>query len=527
MTKGYLYSIPFRWLVAGAALGLILPGSDAALAASSPLPLPILAATAPTSAVPALPAAPILPATAGAMTTSRRSAATRLAVSALKIVNYYPAKAGWRLMWTDYSHATTVSDFKAIASLGANTVRVIVQPSAVGFPTVVPSMRADLGDMLNVAAADGLYVQLSLFDQWHGYTDIAGSERWLVSLLADQRNNPTIALVELQNEMFLTSQAIHWADTMLPFLQTVLPGVPRTVSEPSSGGLSAIRALLDDIPRSDIDAIDVHYYGDPAQAAIELQQVKALAGRMPVFVGETGLSTLGTAAGEEAQTRFYEVMGETTHDLGLPPPAPWMLNDVTRAIGEDLTPVQEYYGLRRPDGTWKPAAAVVRALFNGGTPEDWDGSFAHEYNGNLTLGAWTAFDPAAGMPVVTRSISAPGNGAQQSVCYSGTGGTTSAVPAIEQSFPVLRTDETFTVSAFVERFHATGWEQVSIAEYNEAGSYLGQRQSPLAWGSGTWQPLQVSLTVPSGVTSVQVNLKAANESGEACWGKVTVTQSAP
>src|SRR4051794_10129400 len=74
--------------------------------------------------------------TAAAVTTTT----TRLAVPQLKIMNYYPADAGWTLMWSAYSHSRTANDFTAIASLGANTVRVIVQPNTLGYPNVSAAM---------------------------------------------------------------------------------------------------------------------------------------------------------------------------------------------------------------------------------------------------------------------------------------------------------------------------------------------------------------------------------------------------
>src|SRR4051794_14156053 len=77
-------------------------------------------------------------------TSSATATATgRLPISQLKIMNYYPADAGWTLMWSSYSHDRTVSDFQAIASLGANTVRIIVQPNAIGYPTPTTAMLAN------------------------------------------------------------------------------------------------------------------------------------------------------------------------------------------------------------------------------------------------------------------------------------------------------------------------------------------------------------------------------------------------
>lgn len=461
---------------------------------------------------------------AKANVTKAATTPVRLPVQDLKIMNYYPSSNGWELMWTNYSHATTVSDFQAIASLGANTVRVIVQPAAVGGPTVNPAQLADFDDMINVAASEGLSVQLTLFDMWHDYTDITDSETWLKSLLAGQSGNPTIALVELQNEMPLSSSSITWADTMLPMLQTLLPGVPRTISAPGSAGLAGITTLLSDIPASDLDVVDVHYYGDPSLAYSELSSVMADAGGRPVIVGETGLSTYGTVAGEQAQARYYALMGQTTEALGLPPAAPWMLNDVTNAVGATINTDSEYFGLRTASGTWKPAAAVVQAIYAGQAPPAWafDGNMQYEANDlEPVLGSWTATDTTAGMPQVTQGIAL--NGGTQSVCYSGTGGSSSAQPSIEQAFPVLTSGETITVSAYVKRVNGAGQERIALANFDSNDSYLGQTQSSLASGSGTWQLLQTSEVVPAGTASVQVTLKAAYETGQACWDDVTVT----
>ena len=453
------------------------------------------------------------------------TASPRVPVTGLKIMNYYPATNGWEDMWRNYSHATTVSDFAAISSLGANTVRIIVQPDAVGYPNVSPNMRADLDDAVAVAASEHLSVQLTLFDLWHNYGDVSGSETWVSSLLQDLGGNTTIALVELQNEMPLSASSISWTKTMLPYLSTVLPGVPRTLSQAASGGFAAINSMLTSIPSSDIDAIDVHVYGDPSLATQELGSVVSVANGRPVFIGEAGASTAGTAAGEEYQARFFEVLGQTAHDLGLPPPGVWMLNDVTSASGVHLTTTSSDYGLRRADGTWKPAAGVVRSIFSGGLPEDWDGDMHAEANDapGMTTGAWTEWDHNDGIPTVTQ-MATPAGG--QALCFSQTGGTPLALPSAEQSFPVLAPNESFSVTAYVKRTNGTGQERVALSGYGPSGNYLGQVQSEAATGSGTWQQLHVSATVPAGVARVEVHLKAGNESGTACWANVSISQSA-
>jgi len=210
--------------------------------------------------------------------TSVTTAPTRLPVSQLKIMNYYPADAGWTLMWSSYSHTRTAADFQAIAALGANTVRIIVQPNTIGYPTPSSTMMANFNDMLSTASAQGLSVQLTLFDWWSSYTDIAGSQQWLRGLLGGQKNNTTIALVELQNELPVgTAAAISWAQQLLPYLSNVLPGVPRTVSAAGSTGLAGISTLLTSLSPSVMDVADVHFYGDASGAADAIRTAQASA----------------------------------------------------------------------------------------------------------------------------------------------------------------------------------------------------------------------------------------------------------
>jgi hypothetical protein len=361
-----------------------------------------------------------------------------------------------------------------------------------------------------------------MFDMWHRYSQIANSESWVSSLLAGEGGDPRIALVELQNEMPLSGESVSWARSLLPFLQTVLPGVPRTISGPGSDGVTPYRRLLSDIPPSDIDAVDVHYYGDPSRAAQELREIAAMAQGRPLFIGETGRSTYGTAQGEQAQARFYQIMGQTAQALDLPPPAPWMLNDVYRARGEHLDSHQEHFGLRREDGSWKPAAAVVQSIFRGDVPQSWDEQPTGSASGGNSLGSWTVFDASAGVPFTTSTPSSDGG---ESMCYSHTSGSPGKLPAVEQSLPVLRKGETFKVSARINRTSGTGFEQISIAEFDANNTYVGELDSPKAIGSGYWQELSVSGSEPADVTSVEIHLKAGYESGTACWGSVEIATS--
>jgi endo-1,4-beta-mannosidase len=295
-------------------------------------------------------------------------------VGDLKEVNYYPAAAGHTYMWSRFDPAAIDRDFARIRALGANTVRIFIQPSVFGFPAVRPVMAKRLSEVIGLAAKHSLRVHLTLFDWWSRFTDIGGSKEWVSSLLSRYRDDPRIAIVELQNEISPQNRAaVAWVTTMLPYLSTVMPGTLRTVSTPSvPPGVFAL--LTHELKNSPPDFWDYHYYGPPGDAHSVLSRIKALAASRPLFVGETGYSTDGTpghqAAQEQAQAAYYRAVFTAAAALALPTPAPWMLNDFAPGAIPPQSPAahdpaQYGYGLFQLNGTPKPAAAVVRRAFSG------------------------------------------------------------------------------------------------------------------------------------------------------------------
>ena len=235
-------------------------------------------------------------------------------------------------------------------------------------------MASRLSEVIGLAANHSLRVHLTLFDWWSQYTDIHGSKEWVSSLLSRYRDDPRIAVVELHNEINPQDpEAVAWVTTMLPYLSTVLPGTLRTVSV-ANVPLQVFALFTDELKNSPPDFWDYHYYGSPGDAYSVLSRIKALAAPRPLFVGETGYSTDGTpgdqAAREQAQAAYYRAVFTAAAALGLPTPAPWILNDFSpgaippesRAADD---PAEYGYGLFQANGTPKPAAAVVRRAFSG------------------------------------------------------------------------------------------------------------------------------------------------------------------
>jgi len=301
-------------------------------------------------------------------------AALEARVADLKEVNYYPATAGWTYMWTRFDPASIDRDFARIHSLGANTVRIIIQPMVFGFPTVRPVMADRLSKVIGLAAKHSLRVHVTLFDWWSQYTDVHGSKEWVSSLLSRYRHDQRIAVVELHNEVSPQDhKAVAWVRAMLPYLSTVLPGTLRTVSTPSVPP-KAFAMFTRELRNSPPDFWDYHYYG-PARAAYSvLRSVKAAAAHRPLFIGETGYSTDqkpgSQAAQERAQAAYYRSVFAAAEALRLPAPAPWILSDflpwaIPLQSPAARKPAQYGYGLFQQNGTPKPAAGVVSRAFSG------------------------------------------------------------------------------------------------------------------------------------------------------------------
>lgn len=298
------------------------------------------------------------------------------AVLDLKEVNYYPATGGWTYMWSHFDPTVIDHDFARIRALNANTVRIFIQPSVFGFPTVHAVMANRLSEVIGLAAKHSLRVHLTLFDLWSQFTDISGSKEWVSSLLSRYRDDPRIAVVELHNEIDPQNpEAVAWVTKMLPYLSTLLPGTLRTVST-ASVPPEIFALFTHELKNSPPDFWDYHYYGPAAAFEFVLRRIKALTGSRPLFVGETGYSTDAIrgdqAAQVQAQAAYYRAVFTAAAALGLPTPAPWTLNDFyPRAIPPGRTadePAQYGYGLFQLDGAPKPAAAVVSRAFSGNNP---------------------------------------------------------------------------------------------------------------------------------------------------------------
>jgi hypothetical protein len=309
---------------------------------------------------------------AGAHRHSHRARPAASLVGGLREISYYPARNPWGGMWSVWQPSVIEADMAKIVSVGANTVRVFLQPDSFGYPVPRPDDISELGQFLSIAGTHGLRVHLTLFDLWSSYSDVTGSQQWAGRLLARFRGDHRIVAVELQNELDPTNPgAVAWARAMLPMVRAA-SGLPVTVSVTSWNTPTPLAQLIAALGASQPDFYDLHFYGTPPYMLPTFRAAKQLAGGRPLLIGETGYSTdpgnttwLGAirpvALQEQAQAYYYAHVEQAASKAGLPPVGLWNLNDFVAL--PRLSEVERHFGIYRLDGSAKPAASVIRAWF--------------------------------------------------------------------------------------------------------------------------------------------------------------------
>jgi len=534
-----------------ASVGVMLMGVTGIVAfgtASSATGLPPATTTTTRPAVTTTTAKPVVPTTTAKppatmapvttvapVTTTTKPAAPGSALGtrlqSLKLVNYYPSTAAWTAMWTQWNATGIDHDFAAIAALHANAVRIIIQTTTFGYPTPSATMLSRLNQTVALASAHGLAVQLTLFDWWNGYSDLAGSHAWANAVLSPYKGDPRIAFVEVKNEVDPTDPAVMaWARDMIPYVRSV-SGLPVTISTSGSVGLAGLRQLKAALGTSAPDFWDAHFYGSPAIAYSALSQAIAIVAPAPLFVGETGAPsgngpTAPTDPFQEAvQSHYYRSVEWATASLGLPAAAPWTLQDFTAAAvppaaGFPITSGEYRMGLLRADGSQKPAGQALQSFFGSGAVDTSFNSGFESGSGTLPL-EWSVNLPQQGTFAWDRTVAHSGSA---SVSLSRTGGNSSAIPSFFTSPIVvpLRTGEHFTAGVWAKGQSATGLNAVAIAWFDIAGNYLGNSvSSPLPLGTTGWTHLIVTSAAPANGAYAQVHLASGQNAGTVWFDDVT------
>ncbi|MEA2672283.1 MAG: hypothetical protein QOG45_2503 [Chloroflexota bacterium] len=455
-----------------------------------------------------------------------RPAAVREMVQGLRLLNWFPAQGPHDRMWTAFDPDAIDRDLGAVAALHGNAVRVIADVRVFTVPSPPSVYLDELSRTVGLAAAHGLRVQLTLFDQFGEYARVADSERWADAVLGRFRGDPRIAFIELQNQIAPQDDgAMRWARQLLPYVREVSGGIPVTVSvdAPASNLVDLQLALGSAAP----DFWDFHYYFLPGSGQATFREVAAVAAPRPLLIGEAGYSTFpgndaipGVPPSAPAQEAYQDYLLRTVElaaiEAGLPPAAPWLLNDF-RSCG-DCKPVDDFYGLFRADGSAKPAAATISRTF-AGVPVDRDIDLGFEGAAGDDPAYWRVLG-AAGATFRRDPVIAHG-GTASALIEGGEQGAAGDHCWAVQPLDPPRTGGRYSLSAWARGRSATGRTAVEVAWLDYRGGAIDTAaSSPLTEGDTGWTRLSVSSSVPAGTVAAELRLCTAENSGSAWFDDV-------
>jgi hypothetical protein len=440
------------------------------------------------------------------------------------VVSYYPADAGWTRMWEPWRPGRIASDLRRLRSLNANTVRVVVPARFFGYPEPQPRRLAQLRELVDLAGRTGLYVQLTLFDWWGEYGDLAGSKRWARAVLDPYVSDPRLAFVELRNEIDTSNpQALAWAGELVPWLRDLLDRkTPVTLSVGGLHPVRDLRALLAALPaRSRPDFFDAHYFtGGGERAQRVFAALRNAAAPTPVWVGEIGYPSSATISGyagvpltpsaqEAAQEHFLKLCFGALGRLGLPAPGIWILDDFAAgAIPQSDVSSREpeyRFGLFREDGSAKPAAALVRRLFAGAVDSDFNGGFeagVFAEDGTSVPAVW-------GSTGSLRLVRDPGaRSGQAAALVAGPAGGSGVFSVTPVTAPVER-GRSAEVTAWIR---GTGTIRLGITWFDRYLRELGESSTSVR-GGRSWRSAVAVGSPPAGADFAHVTVRAAGLQG--------------
>jgi hypothetical protein len=454
-------------------------------------------------------------------------AATRERLASVKEIDYFPAADGWSNMWTNYEPAVIGADFTKMHDLGANTVRITIDPYALGWPTVTPTGAAELANVFSMAKNNKLNVQLSLFDGYNDYTDLTDSDTWINSALEPYKDDKQIAFVDVQNEVNPKNAVIMaWVKQVIISVRKTLGNVPDTVSvtngtDYSGNAIDAaqnlvlLKAALGNVQ---LNLFDIHEYGEPGAAEQMMRHALDVSGKTPLFVGEQGASTYNNGIcdpnlnpDQQYTERAYE--WAIQQQKGLPPGAPWNLNDFSPGdfIGEGTNQMtfQNCFGLETTTGAEKASALMIKQLFvKHVISTNYNATFSSQTDGLPTY--WHTNDTAQGSFEWDGTVGHDSLGsARISDTSSGTQDPAfSNVPIENLTAP----GQIVTDSVWAAGTNTTGYNGIDVAWFNDQGQFISNTSSPsLASGSTSWTELSTSAVAPATAKYFQIDLKSTGD----------------
>jgi hypothetical protein len=329
---------------------------------------------------------------------------------------------------------------------------------------------------------------------------------------------------------------------MIPYIRRLMGGeTPVTLSVAGRDSVRRLAVLKRGLGAVRPDFFDIHYFGGEggATAYDVFARAKEIAAPTPLWVGETGYTTLPDASGyggipatvaaqEAAQSLFLESVNWAARANGLPADGIWVLDDlVPEAVPDRVARADDpelHYGLYRVDGTAKPAAGIVRAAFDDSTPLDFNGGFEDAVPSGSGIVVPADWEMSGRDVVFTRdaAVAASGSASGRLAPYGGGGaGSFSLVPPDGGVYTGTRVSAT----ASAQRADPNG-QVFLVIEWHDGANRLLRRDAsaPLGPDATTWTTLSVSGVAPRDAAYARVDLVGEDITAPVWFDDVTFTR---
>lgn len=304
-------------------------------------------------------------------------------------VNYYPCETPWDAMWTKTPPEVWNRGMALASSLGINTIRTFVQfgtqSEQAGLMqsdgALAPAYQSKIESLLAAAWTHRIRVIFCFeFDShWLAQTNIAARwQRALSDLVGAHRNDGRVLLWDLMNE---PDDAAKWNDGTRAYLKAAIPFVKQLdTNHLVTIGLAWKSDFLRETGLPEV--MQYHEYAPKAQLFTvgvprviqSIANQRRMGGTRPVLIGEFGLCTsrdpqfgveasvrekINEAPGTEAeQAKLYKIILAAAEKERIAGVIPWCLYDYPIK-----NPNESRFGLVRADGSLKPAASVLKEVY--------------------------------------------------------------------------------------------------------------------------------------------------------------------
>jgi len=455
--------------------------------------------------------------------------------ASIKEISYYPRDYAWEKFWQEWPRAKLQmdGDLDRIQALGANTVRLFLHPHTWGYPEPAAKYLDYFEEALALIEAHGLKAHVNLFDCWWSWQDLSGSQTWLAAVVQPHRNDPRIALWELQNEVALDLLqddkwvVRDWVQATFSYLKQQAGDTPSTVSVSNVEWLDDIRDLTDpDTP----DVYSLHWYPsefswtEPFPSVLD--RARQLIGQAELLLGEFGYNTYTLS--EESQTNLYRDVLYHAHRKGVVHLGAWTLNDfpsgTVQCGGHVPLPAEWYFGLYRPDGSPKPAATVLEAAFKDNPPSHpspaivLNSSFEDLNPNSGQVDNWRPWDEnwSGGQTFVQDCTTA--HTGRCSAKVQGSGGVAAGLYALP-ALPV-EPGRRYSLQGYLRTENLDGWARIVLAWFDSQEQWLNaDTGSRLITDPNLsqWTPARIDEAAsPSGAAYVQEYAQMYSISAASC-----------